>query len=399
MAWTERTPNGRWRGCYRTAEGKRRYKTFDHAAAAKRWASSEEQKVVDGSRRDPARGRMKWSDWCEQWWPSRKLEPGALRSQTSLREHHVEPRWGNTPLNEIVHLDIQIWVNSLTPALSASSARQAYYQLSSSLKAAVRAGMLDVSPCFGIQLPRLPPAPERYLSDHEIQKLFRQFDGVYRLLVEVLLHTGLRIGEAVALHEHRINWPAMTIDVVEKWDLYDRLVRPYPKGKKRRTVPMTPHLAGLLRHHLQGGLPMAECGFPHEKGSVCRSRLVMVGPRGAVIDPHNFTNVKWSEALEFAGIGHARPHDLRHTFASRLVTGGVSLSRLQLLLGHESITTTERYSHLMNDGHDAVRDALSRHDQGAAEGADMLADLATARERRAVRNRSRPARTRQTDTR
>lgn len=391
MAWTETTLSGRWRGGYRTAEGRRRYKTFDHKKAAERWAQSEEQKVVDGSRRDPARGRMKWSAWCERWWPSRQLEPGALRSQVSLRTHHVMPRWADVPINEIVHLDVQVWVNGLTPRLSASAARQAYYQLSASLKAAVRAGVLDVSPCFGIRLPRPPPAPERYLSDSEIGKLLDQFDRPYRMFVELLLATGLRLGEAVVLHQHRIDWQAGTIDVVEKWDQYSHTVRSYPKNKKRRTVPITPRLAQQLEAHLADQESPATCGFLHEKGSVCRSGLVLVGPRGAVIDPHNFTNVKWAEALMLSGIGHARPHDVRHTYAARLVTAGVSLSRLQRLLGHESITTTERYAHLIDDGYDEIRDALTRHGQGTPQGAECLPSLSEARRRRIGRNRASPA--------
>lgn len=391
MAWAEKTESGRWRGAYRTSEGKRRYKTFDHKRAAERWAQAQEQKVVDGSRRDPARGRMKWSDWCEQWWPSRQLEPGALRSQTSLRIHHVEPRWGSVPINEIAHLDVQRWVNDLTPGLSASSAQQAYYQLSASLKAAVRAGVLDVSPCFAVKLPRRPPAPERYLSDAEVAQVFRRLDGVYRLLVEVLLDSGVRLGEAVVLHEHRIDWDARTIDVVEKWDQYAHVIRAYPKGKRRRTVPLTPHLAELLTCHLRNRPPVTSCGFEHEKGSACRSGLLMVGPRGAVIDPHNFTNNKWGEALRLAAIGHARPHDLRHTYASRLINGGVSIARLQRLLGHESITTTERYAHLIDDGYDEVRAALARHDQGTRQGTEGLTDLSSARRKRELRHGLSPA--------
>lgn len=390
MAWTERTPSGRWRGGYRTADGKRRYRTFDHKKPAERWAQSEEQKVVDGSRRDPARGRMTWSTWCAQWWPSRQLEPGALRSQVSLRTHHVMPRWGHVPINEITHLDIQTWVITLTPRLSASSAQQAYYQLSASLKAAVRAGVLDVSPCVGVKLPRRPPAPERYLSDDEVDRLFKHFDWPYRTLVELLLDTGMRIGEAVALHEHRINWEAATIDVVENWA--DQLMRSYPKGKRRRTVPLTDHLAEVLTAHLDASPPQDQCGFTHVRGSVCRSGLVLLGGRGAVIDPHNFTNNRWSEALTAAKIGHARVHDLRHTYASRVITAGVSISRLQRLLGHESIMTTQRYTHLLDDGHDEVRAALSRHDQGTRQGTGSPIDLSSARRRRLQRNSPPPAR-------
>lgn len=393
MAWTEELPPNkagvvRHRGGYRLANGKKRYRTFDKERDADRWANAEEQKVVDGSRRDPASGRMRWGDWCERWWPSRTMEPGTSRSQLSLLENHVRPRWADIPLNEIEHLDVQSWVNGLTPGLSASSARQCFYQLSASMKAAVRAGHIAYSPCFGVALPTLPPAPERYLSTDEIDELFFHFDGVYRLLVEVLLDTGMRLGEAVALHRHRIDFEAKTIEIIEVWDQYNKVIKSYPKGKRRRTVPLTPNLERLLNDWFRSHPPKTSCGFTHAKGSTCRSELAMPGPRGAVIDPHNFTGVKWKLALDLAGLGHARPHDLRHTYASRLVRAGVPMARVQRLLGHDSITTTERYSHLEDDGHDEVRAALARPVKGAAEGAESLAHLDTARQRRERRNRA-----------
>jgi site-specific recombinase XerD len=69
-------------------------------------------------------------------------------------------------------------------------------------------------------------------------------------------------------------------------------------------------------------------------------------------------------------------HDCRHTYASRLVTAGVSLARVQYLLGHESITTTQRYSHLQDDGHDEVRAALagSRNPPAPFLPHDLVAD-------------------------
>lgn len=364
MAWTEELPPNkegqvRYRGVYRIANGKTRSQTFSHKRAALRWAGSQEQKVVEGSRRDPARGRMRWSTWCDSWWPTRSMEAGFARSQVTLRDNHVLPRWGDVPLNEIEHAELQLWVNGLIKDLSASSVRQCYYQLSSSLKDAIRAGIIDFSPCYAIKLPTLPPAPERYFTHTEADALVMATDRVYRALIITLLETGMRIGEAVALHWHRVDMARGTIDVIEQWNPHDRRVDAYPKGKKRRTIPITDRLMEVLKARDTVRLGKPECGFDHEAGSVCRSEIVLLGPRGAIIDQHNFTNVQWKKALSRAKVGHARVHDLRHTYASRLITAGIPLSRLQLLLGHESVTTTMRYAHLQDDGHEAVRAALA----------------------------------------
>jgi len=400
MAWTEELlPNKsgtvRFRGAYRNAQKKIRYKTFDHKSAALRWAYAEEQKVAEGSRRDPARGRLKWGTWCEQWWPIRKMESGTANSQVSMRDLYVMPRWGDVALNDIEHADLQIWVNELSRKLSASSTRLCYYQLSASMKAAVPK-LLPYSPCVGVALPTLPSAPERYLTFDEADALFFHLDGVYRLLVETLLETGMRIGEAVALHRHRVDFEQKTIDVVERWDAYVGIVKAYPKGKRRRTVPLTPRLAGLLlawyEMHPDGS---RRCTVPHDRGSVCRSALVHPSPgNGKVVDPKDFSLRPWRNALERSEIGHARIHDLRHTYASRIVTAGVSLSVLQALLGHSSIKTTERYAHLLTDNHDEVRAALAlRPAEGANEGADQLTHLDTARHKKMQRNLSRPGKT------
>ena len=58
---------------------------------------------------------------------------------------------------------------------------------------------------------------------------------------------------------------------------------------------------------------------------------------------------EWESSLEIAGIDNFRWHDLRHTFASRLVSSGVSLYAVQAFLGHSSIKVTERYSHLAQE--------------------------------------------------
>lgn len=129
MAWVEELPPDndgviRYRGVYRTADKRKRSKTFDHERAALRWASAREEEVADGSRHDPAKGKMRWGQWCAQWWPTRRLEHSTAAQQASLRDNHIKPHWRDVPLRDIDRLDVQAWVNGLTPGLSASAARQ-----------------------------------------------------------------------------------------------------------------------------------------------------------------------------------------------------------------------------------------------------------------------------------
>lgn len=398
MPHVEELPSGRWRGVYRLASGKKRSKTFDHKRAAARWAAAQEEQVAHGRTRDPAIGRLPFGVWClEWWWPSRTIVASTERSQRAKRDRHVLPRWEDVPLNQITHLDVQTWARSLSRSgLAAATVRQCVGMVSAALREAVRAGHLDVNPAQGVRLPSLPPAPERYLSHDETEALLealahpdprRERPGAaakawpgYRVLGEILLETGARIGEAVVLHRHRVDFDARTIDLVESWENNQRVIRGHTKHGHRRTVPMTDRLEQVLRDHLADEPAAARCGFTHESGSGCRSGLVVVGPAGGVIDPTNFTTRVFGRALRDAGIGHCRVHDLRHTWASRLVTAGVSIQRVQRWAGHGSLVPTQRYAHLMDEGHDEYRDALGRGAGYAAErGASRGAEQGTAR--------------------
>lgn len=376
MAWTEELPpdkNGvvKVRGFYRLADGRKRSKTFTHAKAAFNWAAGQEQKVAEGSSRDPSKGRMRWGDWCDVWWPTRTLEPGgSQRSQDTLRDLYVKPRWGKVPLRDIDSLAVQTWVNQLhkKKGLAASTTQQCYYMLSVSLKEAIRAKLIDHTPCTQIILPTLPLAPERYFTPEEVQLLIANLKGESAFLATLMVESGLRVGEALGLHWQRVDMERKTIDVIEKWVMDTKSVGAYPKGRstrrRRRTVPISNELHGLLKARRPAKLE--KCGFEHQLGSTCRSQLVVGQTRmGTVIDPRYFAYPVFKRALERAELGDARPHDLRHTFASRLIDAGVDILRVQYLLGHAHLATTQRYVHLRDVDHDEVRAALAKSWQSA----------------------------------
>jgi integrase len=390
MAWAEQLPAGGFRGCYRDAGGRKRSsktgddgRPFVRRKQAEAWATTQEDKAR-ATGRDLTAGRMLWGAWCDQWEPARRIEPSTRRSGSATLRR-VRARWDGVRLDEIRPQALKAWVRELEEDqhLAPSSIRNHFSLLSASLRAAVDDKRIELNPCRGVELPPLPPAEERYLTDAEVSRVMYHLDGPYRMLGELLVGTGMRLAEACGLHWHRVDLARGVVDVIETWDRDADAMKAYPKGRKRRTVPMTPELTATLVRWHDMRTPREVCGREHAKHAAarararargvvdpadrCRSGLVVPGPKGAPLDGHNFGKRQWARAVGSAGVD-ATVHALRHTYASRLVTAGVSLVRVQKLLGHVSIVTTERYAHLIDDGHHEIRAALAG--RGASGGAD-----------------------------
>jgi integrase len=368
MAWAEEIPgSGRWRGLYRDSSGRKRTAPdgpYNTEAKAKRAAAVAE----DDARRRPGQqvtgsARLTWSTWCDLWWGRRKVEPGTLARDASRRTAHLDPRWGDVRLAAITRDQVQAWVDDLTDAgLSASTVANVYHLLSSSLKAAVLDGRLAASPCTSIALPRRPPADERFLTWEEVSAICHHLDDRDALLVWWLVGTGARWGEGVGAHRHRLHLDSSTprLDIHEVWDQRSREVKPYPKGRTKRSVPLPRWLVGKLEEHLDGDPGRGRCGSAHRTGSRCRSPLVLPGRDGKVIDYDSWRKTRWLDACARAEVGHVRIHDLRHTYASWLLQSGqVSIEALSELMGHASIAVTQRYAHLADTQWGNVVEALN----------------------------------------
>lgn len=385
MAWAEQIPgSGRWRGLYRDASGRRLTADggpYPSEAKARRAANVAEDEArrrpgepVTGSR------RLTWGAWADTWWPRRKVEPGTAARDESRRVTHLDPRWATVRLAAISRDDVQAWVDELADGgLAPSTVANAYHLLSASLKAAVLDGRLAANPCTSITLPRRPPADERFLTWDEVTAITHFLDDRDALLVWWLVGTGARWGEAVGAHRHRLHLDTGVprLDVHEVWDQRSREIKPYPKGRAKRSVPLPGWLAGKLRDALDDAVDPGRCGSAHRRGSRCRSGLVIPGRDGKVIDYDSWRKTRWLDACSRAQVGHVRIHDLRHTYASWLLQSRkVSIEGLSELMGHASIATTQRYSHLADTQWASVVDALDeqaapnlpQNDHGAVDG-------------------------------
>ncbi|GAC1374851.1 MAG: site-specific integrase [Acidimicrobiales bacterium] len=357
MAWVEKLPSGRYRAVYRDSAGIRRSAgTWPHKAVALREAAAAERTERD-SPTPSAAARMTWGEWEPLWSASRSVAKSTRASDDQRIRLWLYPTWGDVRLRDISPQDVQRWVTRLhaREGKAPTTVEKCYRLLSGSLRAAVGARLLTVSPCSEIRLPTASPAHDRYLTDEEVARILAHLEGPVELAVHLLVGTGLRFGEVAGLHWQSVDLDRATLDVVHSWDSVGHEIKA-PKTHQRRPVPLSADLVARLRGAPTTG--RTSCGQRHLGGSRCRSGLVVPGRTGAPLQGQNILSRDWRTACDLAGVRGARLHDLRHTYASRLVRAGVPLLQVSRLLGHGSITTTERYSHLATSQWDTVRAVL-----------------------------------------
>ncbi|WP_407107819.1 tyrosine-type recombinase/integrase [Rhodococcus aetherivorans] len=315
--------------------------------------------------------RMTWGEWEPKWQAGRRVAAGTQARDANRLEKHVKPKWRDVKINSITGHGIQVWLRELEDSgLSPSTVVKCFHLLSSSLRAAEFARVIPSNPCRGVKLPKGGKVIERYLTRDEVQDLLAVLDNRDSFVVELLVGTGLRLGEALGLHWESVDLTHRTIHVARSWDPVGGSMKP-PKSWQQRTVPLSRHLASLLRDELKAHGPGEPADVPYDREVRTRTGLVVRPRRGGGPLDEKRLRARWADAFPLASearkrlgneaIAPARLHDLRHTYASWLVQDGVSIYALKELLGHQSVVTTQRYSHLANTQWDDVRAALGDH--------------------------------------
>jgi integrase len=154
-----------------------------------------------------------------------------------------------------------------------------------------------------------------------------EFADHLRPLVLVALNTGLRRGELFSL-----KWSDLDLDRAGHAMLTVRAAA--AKSGDSRRVPLNTEAAGVLR------------GWKKQTKPASADALVFPGAEGARL---NNVNKAWATAAKLAKLVDFRFHDLRHTFASKLVQRGIDLNTVRALMGHADLKMTLRYSHLAPD--------------------------------------------------
>jgi integrase len=258
---------------------------------------------------------------------------------------------GPLPLAALANADVAAWLNSLPG--SAKTAANKHGFLAGALNAAVRAGHIRANPCDGNRLRRDAPSEMVFLTHEEFALLHSCVSAHWQPLVEFLVASGCRWGEASALKPTDINLAQNTVDIRRAWRYVigeGHQIGP-PKTKRSiRTIDV--RATTLAKLDLIGEWVFTNSGRGH------------YGDDDPVRGPNFYTNV-WVPAVaraKEAGLTKKpRVHDLRHTNASWLIQAGVPLTTVQRHMGHESIqTTSDRYGHLHRRSSRVVADVVDK---------------------------------------
>ena len=194
----------------------------------------------------------------------------------------------------------------------------------------VREGYLPGNPAEGLSTPKLNRYLPKTLSVDEAVALMERgygsglLDLRDRAIVELFYGSGLRVSELTALN-------------VGSLDLREKLVRVLGKGRKERILPIGRNAHQALAAYLDA------------RGAPGDDAPLFLNARGGRLTPRSVQRNLKARLIKARIVKDISPHALRHSFATHLLDGGADLRAIQELLGHASLSTTQKYTRVSVD--------------------------------------------------
>lgn len=299
------------------------------------------------------------SDWLNKWLYSYKLnsiKPKTFESYNYIIQSCIMPFIGNFYLQDLNTDNIQSMLNKLIKKnLSSRTIKYTHTVLHSALEQAFKNSLITKNSSNNVALPKKSKKEIRILSIEE-QTIFLNCVKSHRLNAAfiLLLSTGIRVGELLALSWDNVNIEEGTIRItqnVQRIKVFDessktktKLIFGTPKTDKGiRTIPLLDSVINILIEHKK-----RQANEQNKAGEIYKdNNLVFCTEIGTPIEPRNLTRT-FKGILKKANLEDINLHALRHTFATRGLESGIELKVMQELLGHSSISVTgDIYSHVL----------------------------------------------------
>ncbi len=298
-------------------------------------------------------------------WTAKALEASDVKRSTkdlysTIARAHLTPTLGHLALDQLRPSDVEALIVAKREAgLSTSTVRTIYTVLRAALEIAVRDGLVRRNAAAAVRRPTAERTEARYLTAEQAQRLLLavagdRLESLYRLM----LATGLRRGEALALHWAEVDLDGAALRV--RWTL-SRTSRGLEIGepkteRSRRVVPLPRSAVAALRAHRlrQTAERLASGPAWQDTG------LVFATEVGTLLEPRNVLR-RFDALARRADLPGVTLHTLRHSAASFLLAAGTHTKVVQEHLGHSSYAiTADIYSHVAPS---QAREAADRLDE------------------------------------
>ncbi len=255
----------------------------------------------------------------EQYLPYASSKKRSWKTESSIIRHHILPNFGDMRLDSVKKKDVLLWQKAMNEhLLKPGSVNRAFHLLKYIFSYAMQLELIRNNPCSGVSLLRDNETRIRCLSRSEALALLRVLDEEKNTLVafviRLLLFTGARKSELLAARWENIDMERRLLTV------------PSATSGRSRHIPLSDTAVDILR-----AIPRTSPWvFPSPTGDGCIKNIFRV----------------WDRIRRKARLQDMHLHDLRHSFASFLVSKGSTLYEVQKILGHADPRMTMRYAHL-----------------------------------------------------
>jgi len=285
----------------------------------------------------------------------------AYRREVGCFAEYLQETLGDAGIKAVEHTHIRGYLGVLyEKGLSKTSAARALAAVRSWFKWMAKAGLVENNPALLVSTPKLPKHLPRVPGVEELNRVLNSLSAAEssvphpsrkvramngppeaaatwperdRVIFELLYGCGIRNSELVGLDLSSVLWR-------------DDAVRVFGKGKKERLVPLGDEAAAAIRAYL----PMRQ----QKLEAAGKARLVHEGPllmnmrmRGACrLTTRSVGRIVKAVALSRGLAADVHPHTLRHAFGTHMLEEGADLRAIQEMLGHERLSTTQRYTQL-----------------------------------------------------
>ena len=228
---------------------------------------------------------------------------------------------------DIDHLLLRRYLAGLSKTTKKSSIGRKLAAIRSFFRFLLRRGTITKNPAELIATPKKEQRLPFHLDIDQVTSLMESPDNEQqhalrdRAILELLYSSGLRVSELTGLN-------------IGEVDLSGGMVRVMGKGGKERIVPVGSRAQEALQSYLE------------QRDDAVTGAALFLNTRGVRINRRSVARIVDAHVLRIAAFKRISPHTLRHTFATHLLEGGADLRAIQELLGHASLSTTQKYTHV-----------------------------------------------------